>query len=72
MDFQQIEVARQTVKPQEDLTFLLEHYQLKSFQYSELQHEQAVLASVADWPLLSETLRPLLQLVEAAKFDKAD
>ncbi|MNE85142.1 hypothetical protein D3C80_1821080 [compost metagenome] len=72
MDLQQIEADRQTVEPQEDLTFLLEHYQLKSFHYSELQHEQAVLASVADWPLLSETLRPLLQLAEAAKLDKAD
>ena len=72
MDLQQIEADRQTVKPQEDLAFLLDHYQLKSFHYSELQHEQAVLASVADWPLLSETLRPLLQLAEAAKLDKAD
>jgi hypothetical protein len=72
MDFQQIEVHRQTVKPQEDLTFILEHYQMKPFRYSELQQEQAVLASVADWPLLSETLRPLLQLVEAAKLAKAD
>jgi hypothetical protein len=72
MDFPQIAVHRQTVKPQEDLAFILEHYQLKPFSYLELQQEQAVLASVADWPLLSETLRPLLQLVEAAKLAKAD
>lgn len=71
MVFQHIEVDPQPAPSQEDLTFLREHYNLNNFQYSELQHEQAVLASVADWPLLSETLRPLLQLVEVAKLDKA-
>ena len=70
MDFQQIEVDRDVAKPQEDLTFLLDHYQLKTFRYSELQREQAVLASVAYWPLLNETLGSLLQLVDAVKLDK--
>ncbi|MDM8349907.1 BcsR/BcsP family cellulose biosynthesis protein [Pseudomonas sp. sp1636] len=72
MDFQPAEVDRPALQSQEDLSFLLEHYQLKAFHYSELQHEQAVLAAVADWPLLNETLRPLLQVIETVNLVKAD
>jgi hypothetical protein len=70
MDFQQIDIDRH-IPPPEDLTFLLEHYQLQTFQYLELQRKQAVLAAIADWPLLTETLLPLLHRVEAAKLGKA-
>ncbi|MGV8842311.1 MAG: BcsR/BcsP family cellulose biosynthesis protein [Pseudomonas sp.] len=71
MDFQQIEADRHAPSPPEDLTFLLEHYQLTAFQYSELQRKQAVLAAIADWPLLTETVLPLLPRVEAVKLNKA-
>lgn len=71
MDFQQIEADRHVPTPPEDLTFLLEHYQLTAFQYSELHRKQSVLAAIANWPLLTETVLPMLHQVEAVKLDKA-
>lgn len=71
MDLQQIKVDRHASTTPQDLTFLIEHYQLTAFQYSELQRKQAVLAAIADWPLLTETLLPLLHRAEVGKLDKA-
>ncbi|CAD5109610.1 cellulose biosynthesis protein BcsR [Zestomonas carbonaria] len=52
-------------KSRDDIARLLLRYQMPAFQYVEIQKLQDVATAVAEWPLLQETLLPLVELLES-------
>lgn len=71
MDAQTPDIDHKNISTREEITFLLECYQVPTYSYCELHSLERLNASLADWPLLQETLEPLLRAVQATRFDQA-
>jgi hypothetical protein len=70
MDAQTPAIDHKNINTREEIAFLLEGYQASDFSYRELHSLQRLTASLADWPLLRETLEPLLRAVQPPRSDK--